>query len=88
MKIKQEDYTQLKNGIACLVEYNGLGLVQAYYKQLIQCDTVEDKKVRLMWDLMRLANLSSYVNGTLYQYLHDTHITTALLKIGSELNIY
>jgi len=37
--------------------------------------------LRYQWDLLRLAGMMPFVCDTLYKYLDDTHIQTALNKI-------
>lgn len=37
--------------------------------------------MRYRWDLMYAGNLSAWVTGTLYKYLNDDHIDTALRSI-------
>jgi hypothetical protein len=40
---------------------------------------------RYQWDVTRKAGLSAYICNTLYPYLNDDHIQTALNRIVSEL---
>lgn len=40
---------------------------------------------RYQWDMVRHAGLMSWVCDTLYSYLNDTHIQTALNKIVKPL---
>jgi len=40
---------------------------------------------RYQWDIVRHAGLMTWVCDTLYEYLNDTHIQTALNKIVKPL---
>lgn len=42
---------------------------------------------RYQWDLLRAAELIPWLCDTLYQYLNDSHIQTALNKIVAPLSI-
>ena len=88
MKIKQEHYNYLKDRIEAIVNHNGYERVIKYYESLKQLDDVKNPKIRLMYDLERRSIESGYITSVLYEYMNDSHITTALLKIGSELKLF
>ena len=88
MKIKQEHYNYLKDKIRETVEKNGIDRVKQYYKLCMNSREVKNPKIRVMFDLKALSIKNDYIIKNLYPYLNDTHITTALLKIGEELKIY
>ena len=89
MKITQSHYEHLKTSIDTSVKKLGIDKVSEYYMKLenkdIECNNA---KVRIMYDLMKISKLNTFVCDELYKYCNDSHITTALLKIGSELKIY
>jgi hypothetical protein len=79
MKIKPEHYEQMKAAINSLdrqkvTEHKALGLGQ-------------NKEKRFVWDLFSAAKLYSFASVTLYSYLNDSHIETALFKIVKELEL-
>lgn len=88
MKIQQKHYDYIKNKINETVEKNGLDRVKQYYMLCKDSKEVNDPKIRVMFDLKTLSINSDYIINNLYPYMNDTHLTTALLKIGYELCIY
>ena len=69
MKIKQEDYNELKKAI------NIDSMIKALYKKQ------GASKERFAWDML---HTSLYDTRILYKYLDDSHIQTALFKIVGE----
>ena len=88
MKIQQKHYDELKESVKSVIEYNGYDKVLKYYENLKQCKDVNDARVRLMYDLKVRSLNNSYITSILYEYMNDKHITTALLKIGHDLNLF
>lgn len=78
MKMKPEHYQHLKTAITALP----LEKVKA---DLRNDPRVKDFDKRLRWDLMYAAKLSDWACETLYPYLNDDHIDTALKAIMKEI---
>ena len=72
MKITKEHYTHLARAMESKME-------QYPRKSLSK---VSDK--RYGWDMLHESGLTPWVCSTLYDYLDDTHIDTALRKIVRE----
>ncbi len=60
---------------------NNLTSIHTYYKDA----NVSEKQFR--WDLWRNAGLLTFTCSTLYQYLNDSHIDTALRNIVKGLEL-
>ena len=73
MKITDEHYNYLKAEITIFTTSNST--LHKQYKQR----GLSDKRYR--WDLVRYANLTYFICDTLYNYLNDDHIDTALKSI-------
>jgi len=71
MKMLQDHYDHLAREIAPVA---GKHIWEEYYK-----GKFSPKRYR--WDMMRNAGLIPFVIDTLYPYLEDSHIDTALRKI-------
>ena len=88
MKMQSEHYEYIKSKIIAL----GIPQCKQYRDNLIAIHKVEreynDINVRLMYDLQRFAVGSRYVTETLYPYINDNHVKTALLSIAKELELY
>ena len=83
MKIKPEDYKILKNEISMLPSDE---VTQLRFN--IGLDTrVKDEDKRFRWDLMYRAGLTKWVCDTLYPYMNDSHLDTALKHVVKELNL-
>ena len=71
MKMKHEHFKELENAIVPIMNiipldaYKDAGLTEKRYR----------------WDLCHKANLGNFICRTLYPYLNDDHIDTALRKI-------
>ena len=87
MKVKQEHYQAIKTQIKQAIELNGIEKIDRYYNQIKLSKSVNNPKIRLMYDLMRLSISPQWICDNLYPYCKDEHITTCLLKIGRELDI-
>lgn len=79
MKIKPEHLEQLRWVITPLDTPER----RAQYKagKFFGATRVIDLDMRHRWDLLYAANLSQWAIATLYKYLNDTHIDTALRSI-------
>lgn len=75
MKITKEHYSKLETGIKG--KHADMMKSSDYHKYLAFGHT--DK--RIGWDLLHAAGLTPFVCDTLYKYLNDTHIDTAILAI-------
>ena len=75
MKMKTEHFDYMKVEIEKSFPGDALGKCRSCYED----DGLSH--VRFRWDIMRAANLTSFLCGTLYKYLNDDHIDTALRKI-------
>ena len=94
MKIKDTDYKILKEGIADnieshLLEYDN---IEAMYNYVMMHDKKSnDYKMRVRWSLMHrfddlyIASNKVRFTKTLYTYLNDSHVDTALKSIMNEL---
>lgn len=89
MKIKREDYEELRSAISrAAFEYGKENLLN-YFEKLKQDEEVNDPVVRLMWDLLRSVQSRKDEIELLLDRMrrygcNDKHITTALLKIYKE----
>lgn len=80
MKIKNEDYQLLR--ITITTKFNEYLNADGFNDHVIN-----HSEERVGWDMLRIAGLTQFTCDTLYKYLNDTHITTALTKIIRELKI-
>lgn len=81
MKIKPEHYDELLASISPWVAQ-----LQSHRANLA-ARQVNDIDKRLRWDALYAAKPSRWVCDTLYPYVDDTHIDTALRSIMRELNV-
>ncbi len=84
MKIKTEHYQQLEKAIneTLAIHNKDNALVLAYQNgEFHNSDKVKDLQKRFCYDVLYGSGLSSFVCNTLYTYLNDDHIYTALKKI-------
>ena len=89
MKIKTDDYEELRSAIARFAFEYGKENLRNYFEKLKQDEEVNNPVVRLMWDLFRTVRLRKdeielMVDKMRRYGCHDKHITTALLKIYKE----
>ncbi len=83
MKIKPEHYNILRNEISMLPSDEVTQL-----KMLIEQDSrVRDFDKRFRWDLMYRAGLSRWICDTLYPYMNDVHLDTALKAVVRDLKL-
>ena len=83
MKIKPEHFNHIKQEIDNTLSLHGRdNLIKEYETGLFpRSDKTKDLQQRFCFDLMYAAGLSQYVCNTLYSYLNDDHIYTALKSI-------
>tara|TARA_R110000751_G_scaffold33085_1_gene82707 strand:+ start:229 stop:525 length:297 start_codon:yes stop_codon:yes gene_type:complete len=83
MKIKAEHLEYLKQEIKIFTDREGMSnLVREYETgDFCRSDKVKDLQRRFCFDLFYYAGLSKWACDTLYQYLDDTHLYTALRAI-------
>lgn len=72
MKIKPEDYKELETRINNFVETNIEACKQHFNSHNI---------TRVSWDFAHAAGCTPFICDTLYKYLNDEHINTALKAI-------
>lgn len=83
MKIKPEHFEHMRTAIA--------PLDTAYWRERYaagdfqRADRCKDVNKRYRWDLFSAAGLARYACDTLYSYLDDAHIDTALRAIVKPL---
>jgi hypothetical protein len=80
MKMIQSNYAKLEAGISAVLSANP-GAKQSYLDRGLSLK-------RFAWDCLHAAKIDGrsgieFVCGELYNYLNDTHIDTALLRIVS-----
>lgn len=80
MKITKEHYKILKN--MCLPFEDKIRVHRERLEGELKVQNIE---IRLAWDLANAAKAMPFICDTLYKYLDDTHITTALRKVVSEI---
>tara|TARA_R110002096_G_scaffold18884_8_gene63728 strand:+ start:249 stop:527 length:279 start_codon:yes stop_codon:yes gene_type:complete len=81
MKMKPKDYTILKAAIDDVLEkYNYDGQLEREYAagNYARSDKTKDVQRRFCSDILFGAGISSWVSKSLYSYLDDDHIYTAL----------
>lgn len=86
MRIKPEHFEHMKREIDRVIAANP-SIVQDYARgNFPRSDRTRDLQKRFCWDLLYTAGLLSFVCKTLYTYMHDEHIYTALLRICPVVN--
>jgi hypothetical protein len=83
MKITPEHYNYMKRAIDALTNDR----IEDAKKIAGKKDLAKDVAKFYRWQLFAFAGLSSYACDTLYKYLDDTHIDTALKNIVKDLKI-
>jgi len=81
MKIKQEHFDYMKSVIDDFLKRHPD--IPSIYENgdFVRSDKVKNLQTRFCFDVMYMAGLTPWVCSTLYGYLHDDHIHTALKKI-------
>lgn len=83
MKMKKEHFDYISQKINALLDEKGRDVVISAYESgnFPRSEKVRSLQTRFNIDLFYAAGLSGFACDTLYKYLHDTHIDTALKKI-------
>lgn len=91
MKIKRDDYEELRSAISRFAFEYGKENLRNYFEKIKQDERVNNPVVRLMWDLLRSVRtckdeieLTRLLDKMRRYGCNDKHITTALLKIYKE----
>ena len=82
MKITNEHYGYIKKELSTLDK----DTVLKHKASLIRVGDYKDLNTRMVYDCARAAGLLRFIVDTVYKYADDTHVKTALLKAGKELN--
>jgi len=82
MKITNEHYDHIKTELSKL-DYE---TVLKHKASLIAAQDYKDLNTRMVYDCARAAGLLRFTVDVLYKYVDDSHIKTALIKAGKELN--
>ena len=87
MKMKIEHYNHIKSAIEKYIAEVGIESLISDYEngKFPRSADVKDLNIRFCWDLHYKADLIKYTCETLYDYLHDGHILTALKSIAPKL---
>jgi hypothetical protein len=81
MKIKNEHLQILRDGINKVLEKHP-NVIETYENgHFARSGKVKDLQTRFCFDLLKASGLNDFVCKTLYQYMNDTHIKTALKSI-------
>lgn len=83
MKIKQEHYDYMKTVIDTFFNNNDMAFIIGQYEtgQFSNADKTKDLSMRFRWDIFHACGLTKFACDTLYSYMHDEHIDTALRNI-------
>lgn len=85
MKIKKEHYAHIKKEMSAKLADTPNCDVMEYFEHIKNDASVKDAGMLTRWDLFNAAGLTRYSCDTLYKYLNDTHIDTALKQIAKEI---
>ena len=83
MKIKKLHYEHMEKKVIQLKETYEKEILE-HWKFLKNNKKAKDISLRFRWDIFHAAGLTKYACSTLYKYLNDTHIDTALKRITKE----
>ena len=83
MKIKQKHFDHIQTAINNLLAEKRLANIVYEYEHgiFVNSKRVYDLQMRFCFDLFHMAGLTRYACDTLYSYMNDDHIYTALKKI-------
>ena len=87
MKMKQEHYEHMKEAIDNLCNAR-LGNITRYIKVVRMSGKYMDLSTRIRWDILKAAQLDNYLVNTLYTYLNNDHVDTALRRIMKDKPFY
>ena len=80
MKITSKDYETMKAAILPLASY-----IKSHRAFIVEQGKAKDIEMRLRWDMAHAAKLTPFICETLYKYVDDRHIDTALKAIMKEI---
>ena len=83
MKITEEDYNTIRDEVAKL----DVTLINKHKETVLASGKFKNFEERIRWDILSACHLSSFISETLYKYLNDDHIDTALRSIVKELKL-
>ena len=84
MKMTHPHFDHMKNAIAAVWTQEK----HSAHRRFIENEgKAKDISKRLRWDWAYYADLSPWICDTLYAYVDDTHIDTALKRVINELQI-
>lgn len=87
MKIKPDHYAHLRDAISPWVPQLIQHHANLSARKQAGDNSVKDVSKRVRWDALYAAKLSVWVCDTLYPYMDDTHVDTALRSIMRELGV-
>jgi len=85
MKIKQDHYEYMREALRKRMSTITPHILRTYLQHLQDDPTCADPHKRIRFDLLWSSGISSWVCSTLYPYLNDDHIDTALRRAMQEL---
>lgn len=85
MKMTPEHYAHLLDALRRRMSTVTPEQLRTYFEHLAHDPQVADPHKRLRWDLLHSAGLTPWLCDTLYAYLNDDHIDTALRRAMMEL---
>ena len=87
MKVKTEHYIEIRDAMAGKLATVPPDHVAQWLVTLAADPKVRDVGKRARWDLFRAAIPPAWACQTLYPYLNDDHIDTALRAIAKEVGL-
>lgn len=84
MKVKQEHYQEILDGISAL----GTDKINQHKQYLLSPENPrkpKDLEMRLRWDCLNYTLGSKWICDNLYSYCNDDHIDTALKRVMKEI---
>lgn len=85
MKMTPEHYAHMLEALRRRMTTITPQQLRTYFEHLAHDPRVADPHKRLRWDLLWSSGLTTWVCDTLYPYLNDDHIDTALRRAMQEL---
>tara|TARA_R110000824_G_scaffold363060_2_gene551089 strand:- start:47 stop:316 length:270 start_codon:yes stop_codon:yes gene_type:complete len=81
MKMQQDHFDHMKQVIDDYIKDNPDVVNNYETGNFYNSDKVQVLQIRFNYDMLYASGLNKFVCDTLYNYLNDTHITTALKNI-------
>lgn len=85
MKITKEHYQTVKDAMTQKLKSTSKEDIKQYIENMKNDHRVKDINKCMRWDLFYAAGMIRYTTDTLYAYMNDDHIETALIKIQKEI---